>query len=198
MWHDWFSYVTWLILIGVGCQKVSCILMHVVVCAYSHTLHTSFLYVTWSHKCRVSESLKYSNACCRMYIFSHPILMHFILPKKLLGCGVSTPYTFFGLICTINSKLKCFPIFIHLSKPGLTLTGFQEAFCADKYIFSHPTHLILICDVTHSRVLHGSCSNLTWSMLKCDMTHSHVWRHDSSSHVVTESLPWEWGLDRQL
>ena len=61
-------------------------------------------------------------------------------PKKLLGSGVSTPYTLFCLICTINSELMYSPIFAHLSESklisacfqwtGSTPAGFQEAFRA--------------------------------------------------------------------
>jgi len=32
---------------------------------------------------------------------------HFLLPKKLLGSGFSTPCTPFGLICTSSSELTC-------------------------------------------------------------------------------------------
>jgi len=39
--------------------------------------------------------------------------------KKLLGCGFSTPYTLFCLICTNSSELNHFLIFTHLSEPGL-------------------------------------------------------------------------------
>ena len=61
-------------------------------------------------------------------------------PKKLLGSGFSTPFTFFCMICTINSELKYFPIFTNLSEPrsmsagfqwtGSTPAAFQEAFRA--------------------------------------------------------------------
>jgi len=61
-------------------------------------------------------------------------------PKKPLGCRVSTPYTLFCLICSINSELNDSAIFTHLSEPGLisadfqwtgsTPSGFQEGFRA--------------------------------------------------------------------
>jgi len=40
-------------------------------------------------------------------------------PKKLLGNGIPTPPTVLYLTCIINSELKYFPIFTHLSEPGL-------------------------------------------------------------------------------
>jgi len=46
-------------------------------------------------------------------------------PKKLLECGVSTPYTLFCLMCEIYSELNHFPISTHLSEPGLISAGFQ-------------------------------------------------------------------------
>ena len=46
-------------------------------------------------------------------------------PKNLLGSGVSTLYTCFCFICTINSERKHFPIFTHLSEPGSISAGFQ-------------------------------------------------------------------------
>jgi len=46
-------------------------------------------------------------------------------PKKLLGRGFSTRYTFFCSICTIISELKRILIFTHLSEPGLISSGFQ-------------------------------------------------------------------------
>jgi len=46
-------------------------------------------------------------------------------PKKLFGCGVSTPYTLLCLICTISSKLNFFLILTHLSELGLISAGFS-------------------------------------------------------------------------
>ena len=46
--------------------------------------------------------------------------------KKLFGCEVSTLNTLFCLICTINSKLKYFPISTNLGEPGSISAGFQR------------------------------------------------------------------------
>ena len=46
-------------------------------------------------------------------------------PKKLLGNGIPTPPTVLYLTCIINSELKYFPIFTHLSEPGSISAGFQ-------------------------------------------------------------------------
>jgi len=43
------------------------------------------------------------------YINIH-IMYMYVPPKKLLGGGISTPYTLFCLICTINSELTYFPM----------------------------------------------------------------------------------------
>jgi len=46
-------------------------------------------------------------------------------PNKHLGCGFSTPYTLFYLICTINSELNYFPIFTNVSEWGSLSADFQ-------------------------------------------------------------------------
>jgi hypothetical protein len=43
------------------------------------------------------------------YINIHIMYMD-VPPKKLLGGGISTPYTLSCLICTINSELTYFPM----------------------------------------------------------------------------------------
>jgi len=63
-----------------------------------------------------------------------------MLRKKLRGSGLSNPCTLFCLIGAINSELKNFLIFTHLSEPALifaglrwpgsTPAGFQESFRA--------------------------------------------------------------------
>jgi len=50
---------------------------------------------------------------------------HKTKPKKLLGCGVSTPYILLCLICTITSELMYCPIFSNLSEPGSIFADFQ-------------------------------------------------------------------------
>ena len=48
-----------------------------------------------------------------------------IPPKKLLGCGFSTPNTIFCSMCTIASELNYSTIFTNLSEPGSISAGFQ-------------------------------------------------------------------------
>ena len=65
------------------------------------------------------------NICIHVNISRH-IRHRYKLPKKLVGCVVFDPaYILFQMICTINSELNNFPMFTHLSDPGLTSAGFQ-------------------------------------------------------------------------
>jgi len=56
--------------------------------------------------------LQYVTVCCSVLVIStmdtsDPHRRRMIPPTKLLGSGISTPYTPFCLICDISSELKC-------------------------------------------------------------------------------------------
>ena len=87
------------------------------------------------------------------YINIH-IMYMYIPPKKLLGGGISTPYTLFCLICTINSELTYFPMCTTIEWAGVdirgfewmgsTPAGFQEAFCADMNTCIYSIHVYTV------------------------------------------------------
>jgi len=94
-------------------------------------------------------------------------------PKILLKSRFSTPYTFFCLICTISSELKCILSSTHLNElwlisagfqwTGSTPAGFRQAFRVD-------AHKIL--NMSHVSVCLSTCSCLISPyVIQLDMTH---------------------------
>ena len=97
-------------------------------------------------------------------------------PKKLLVCGVSTPYTLHSVVWFVpSSELSYFLIFTHLSElelisagfqwTGSTPAGFQETLCAeDCNYFWLP--LDLRSPVTHLKT-HFKVFHITWNITYC-------------------------------
>jgi len=98
-----------------------------------------------------------------------------IPPKKILGCGFSTPYTLFGLICTINSELNHFPSKSNVSDLGsisASLSGRVRYPLDSKRIFVQTNMNISYCHVAHVRTSHSHATHMhivheTWHCARC-------------------------------
>ena len=94
--------------------------------------------------------------------------------KKLLGGRFSTPYPVFCLICTINSKLKCFPALYHshVSRGQFALVSSGRVWppldSKKLFVWTHLTH----SDVTW-RIYMWHVSFIRRDSFICYMTHSY-------------------------
>jgi len=154
-----------------------CLRMCVCMCVYLHrvrkthkvlfqkslTLHKQ----THAHTCSIWQ---FRNWRSTWSVSSTSVYNTYISAREASWKRFSTPCTVFCLICTINSELKDFLIFTHLSEPGLisagfqwkssTPAGFQKAFRA-VYVWygrtiSHHLSISKLISVTFENILlHG-------------------------------------------
>jgi len=76
------------------------------------------------YKCVYVHTYLYIHVHTNVCINECTYISNCLPPNKLLGCGVSTPYTLLCLICTISSELNYSLIFSHL-RAGVDIRWFS-------------------------------------------------------------------------
>jgi len=124
------------------------------------------------------------------YINIH-IMYMYVPPKKLLGGGISTPYTLFCLICTINSELTYFPMCTTIEWAGVDIRwfpvdGFDTRWIPKSFLCGYE-HMYLFYTCIYSRFCGDVCRV---NIHRMDWIHL----YNTYIYVVCFHLHWIWLL----